>query len=127
MVTTQSDLHLFIYSTNSAVLETTYRISLVVHIGPPNQKYTASLVASFITPAPIELHSRQHTVVRMHSNDMNGHNLLCDARTLPEQYKGTAALFLFYSILFCVFVALTIIFFLGASYILYDFKVVLIL
>ena len=122
MVTTQSDLHLFIYSTNSAVLETTYRISLVVHIGPPNQKYTASLVASFITPAPIELHSRQHTVVRMHSNDMNGHNLLCDARTLPEQYKGTAALFLFYSLSsfsafsFYVFVILTVLFPFGCLY-----------
>ena len=29
----------------------------------------------------------------------NGYQLLCDAHTMPEQHWGTAALFLFYSLL----------------------------
>ena len=60
----------------------------------------------------------------MHSGFVNGHQLLCDAHTVPEQHRGTAALFLFYSLLsfsafpFCLFVTMmTVLFhFLGASY-----------
>ena len=34
----------------------------------------------------------------MHSGFLNGHQLLCDAHTVPEQHGGTAAFFLFYSL-----------------------------
>ena len=34
----------------------------------------------------------------MHSGFVNGHKLLCDARAILKQHKGTAALFLFYSL-----------------------------
>ena len=62
------------------------------------------------------------TVVLMHSGIVNGHQLLCDAHTVLEPHRGTAALFLFYSLSFFstfsfyVFVTLTVLFlFLGAS------------
>jgi len=60
--------------------------------------------------------------VLMHSGIVNGHQLLCDAHTVLEPHRGTAALFLFYSpssfstFSFYVFVNLTVLFsFLGAS------------
>jgi len=62
------------------------------------------------------------TLVLMHSGIVNGHQLLCDAHTVLEPHRGTAALFLFYSpssfstFSFYVFVNLTVLFsFLGAS------------
>ena len=56
----------------------------------------------------------------MHSNIVNGRKLLCDAYTVPEQDRGTAALFVllsyFFAISFYMFVTLTVPFhFLGAS------------
>ena len=33
----------------------------------------------------------------MHNDIVNGLQLLCDAHTLPEQYKATAAIFLYLS------------------------------
>ena len=62
--------------------------------------------------------------VLMHSGIVNGYQLLCDAHTVLEPHRGTAALFLFYSLLsfstfsFYVFVTLTVLpvfLFLGAS------------
>jgi len=56
----------------------------------------------------------------MHSVIINGYQLLCDAHAVLEPNRGTAALFLFYSLLsfstfsFYMFVTLTF-FFLGAS------------
>ena len=53
---------------------------------------------------------------------VNEYQLLCDAHTVPEQHRGNAALFIFYSLLyfsafsFCFFVILTVsISFLGCS------------
>jgi len=37
-------------------------------------------------------------IVFMHSVIVNEHQLLCDAHTVLEQHRGTAALFLFYSL-----------------------------
>ena len=34
----------------------------------------------------------------MHRNIANGHQLLCHAHTVPEQYMGTAAIFIYYSL-----------------------------
>ena len=58
----------------------------------------------------------------MHNGIVNGYQLLCDAHTVLELHRGTAALFLFYSLLsfstfsFYVFVTLdSPISFLGAS------------
>ena len=58
----------------------------------------------------------------MHSGIVIVHQLLCDAHTVLEPHRGTAALFLFYSLSsfsafsFYVFVTLTVLFlFLGAS------------
>jgi len=39
------------------------------------------------------------TTVLLYSGIVNGHQLLCDAHTLLEPHMGTAALFLFYSLL----------------------------
>ena len=52
----------------------------------------------------------------MHSDIVNRYQLLYEAHTVPEQHRGTAALFLFYSLLsfpvfsFSVFVILTVLF-----------------
>ena len=35
------------------------------------------------------------TLVLMHSNNVNGHKLLCDAHTVLEQHRITAALFVY--------------------------------
>ena len=58
----------------------------------------------------------------MHSGIVKEYQLLCDAHTVPEQHRGTTALFLFYSLSslptfsFYVFVTVTVLFlFLGAS------------
>ena len=54
--------------------------------------------------------------VLMHSGIENGYQLLCIAYTVSEQHRGTAALFLFYSLSFFstfsfhVFVTLTVLF-----------------
>ena len=57
----------------------------------------------------------------MHSGFANTLQLLCDAHTVPEQHRGTAALFLFHSLLsfsafsfLCVILRVVFIF-LGAS------------
>ena len=62
------------------------------------------------------------TLVLMHTGIVNGYQLLCDAHTVLEPHRGTAALFLFDSLSsfstfsFFVFVTLTVLFlFLGAS------------
>ena len=39
------------------------------------------------------------TIVLMHSGIVNGYKLLCDAHTVPEQHRGSVALFLFHSFL----------------------------
>ena len=62
------------------------------------------------------------SLVLMHSRIVNGYQLLCDAHTVLEPHRGTAAFFffLFYSLSsfstfsFYVFVTLTVLF-LGAS------------
>ena len=58
----------------------------------------------------------------MHSGVVTEHQLLCDAYTVQEQHRGTAALFLFYSLsfllrfFFLMFVIMTLLFlFLCAS------------
>ena len=54
-------------------------------------------------------HIKGH-IVLMHSGIVNGYQLLCNAHTVVKQHRGTAALFLFYSLSsfllcsFCVFV-----------------------
>ena len=62
------------------------------------------------------------TLVLIHSEIVNGYQLLCDAHTVPELHRGTTALFLFYlhsslsTFSFYMFVTPTVIFlFLGAS------------
>ena len=63
------------------------------------------------------------SLVLMHSGIVNGYQLLCDAHTVLEPHRGTAALFLFHSLLmsfstfsFYVYVTITVLFlFLGAS------------
>ena len=39
------------------------------------------------------------SLVLMHSCVINGHHLLCDAHTVLEKHRGTAATFLYYSLL----------------------------
>jgi len=58
------------------------------------------------------------TLVLMHSDIVNGHQLLCDAHTMLEPHRGTAALFLtilsfsaFFFLCVCLFESL----FFGAS------------
>merc|ERR1719239_2070531 len=60
--------------------------------------------------------------VLMHSGIVSGYQLLCDSHTVLEPHRGTAAIFLFYSLLsfytfsFYVFITLIVLFlFLGAS------------
>ena len=56
-------------------------------------------------------------LVLMLSGIVNGHNLLCNAHAVSERHRGTAALFLFYSLSFFssfsfyVFVTLAVLFF----------------
>ena len=65
-----------------------------------------------------------NSIVLMHCSIsiVNGYQLMCDANSIPEQHRGTAALFLVYSLSsfssfsFYMFVTLTVLFlFLGAS------------
>ena len=50
----------------------------------------------------------------MHSGVVNGHQLLCDAHTVPEKHRGTADLFVSNSLssfsAFYVFIILTVLF-----------------
>ena len=52
------------------------------------------------------------TFVIMHSSIVNGSQLTCDAHTVPEQHKGTSALFflnvVLFRFLFFMFVILTV-------------------
>ena len=59
--------------------------------------YFLNLVACWCLITPVVNHIKGNiTLVLMHSGVVNWNQLMCDAHTVPEQNRGTTALFLYY-------------------------------
>ena len=83
--------------------------------GPFLHHYFVVLPLWYVGVFSLGIHIKgKSTLVLMYSGIVNGYQLLCDGYTVTEQHRGTAALFLFYSVSsfsafsFCVFVILTV-------------------